>query len=108
MPDNTVREEKIEGQEVPDKNTKVAKAEDQALADNTAEEEEEMGMTGCTNVEEIGEPFITLSDGTLYAMGQGSMGKSTAEELQNQLEAQGHPKLSEERIAELREDGFIK
>ncbi|KAL7800255.1 hypothetical protein V8C37DRAFT_11215 [Trichoderma ceciliae] len=70
--------------------------------------EEQGGGDNCTLVDDIGEPFIELSDGTHFGLGVGKLGKLTAEELQGDLEAKGKDRLSGEKIAELLEIRFIK
>ena len=54
-----------------------------------------------------GEGFIELPDGTYHSIGVGVV-KVTVEELQRQLQAKGKPALSDAKIAELREDGFVE
>ena len=60
--------------------------------------------------EEIGGPdaesFIELPDGTYHGLGAGIL-RVTEEELQKQLKAKGKPALSDSKIAQLREDGFV-
>ena len=60
--------------------------------------------------EEIGGPdvesFVELSDGTYHGLGPGVL-RVAEEELQNQLKAKGKPALSDSKIAQLREDGFV-
>ncbi|KAK4069571.1 uncharacterized protein Triagg1_6995 [Trichoderma aggressivum f. europaeum] len=55
----------------------------------------------CTSVDEIGEPFIVLGDGTHFGLGVGKLGKLSADELQDHLEANGKERLSAEHIANL-------
>ncbi|KAH7186233.1 uncharacterized protein B0J16DRAFT_385267 [Fusarium flagelliforme] len=61
--------------------------------------------------EEIGGPdvesFIELPDGTHHGLGAGVL-RVTEEELQKQLMAKGKPALSDSKIAQLREDGFLE
>ena len=61
--------------------------------------------------EEIGGPdvesFIELSDGTYHNLGAGVL-RVIEEELQKQLKAKGKPALSDSKIAQLREDGFVE
>ncbi|EHK20815.1 uncharacterized protein TRIVIDRAFT_223512 [Trichoderma virens Gv29-8] len=73
-----------------------------------AELEERAGAQNCTSVDEIGEPFIVLQDGTHFSLGVGKLGKFSAEELQGHLEANGKERLSGEKIAELLEIQVIK
>ncbi|KAL7934382.1 hypothetical protein V8C35DRAFT_327253 [Trichoderma chlorosporum] len=70
--------------------------------------EEATGRQNCTSVEEIGELFIVLRDGTHFGLGVGKLGKISAEELQGRLEANGKEKLLGERLAELAEIRVIK
>ncbi|RFU80143.1 hypothetical protein TARUN_2058 [Trichoderma arundinaceum] len=78
------------------------------LGINRLELAEKHGSKNCTSVDDIGEPFIELSDGTHFGLGVGKLGKLTAEELQEGLVAKGKERLSGERIAELVEVRFIK
>lgn len=55
----------------------------------------------CTSVDEIGEPFIELGDGTHFGLGVGTLGKFTADELQEHLEASGKERLGAEQIENL-------
>lgn len=55
----------------------------------------------CTSVDEIGEPFIELGDGTHFGLGVGTLGKFTADELQEHLEASGKERLPAEQIENL-------
>lgn len=55
----------------------------------------------CTSVDEIGEPFIELGDGTHFGLGVGTLGKFTADELQEHLEASGKERLGAVEIANL-------
>ncbi|KAJ4115386.1 hypothetical protein NW768_011238 [Fusarium equiseti] len=61
--------------------------------------------------EEIGGPnvesFIELPDGTHHGLGAGVL-RVTEEELRKQLKAKGKPALSDSKIAQLLEDGFLK
>ncbi|CAF3522623.1 hypothetical protein SNK03_003964 [Fusarium graminearum] len=61
--------------------------------------------------EEIGGPdaqsFIELPDGTHHGLGAGVL-QVSEQELQRQLKAKGKPALSDKRIAELRENGFLE
>ncbi|KAF5565484.1 hypothetical protein FPHYL_4177 [Fusarium phyllophilum] len=61
--------------------------------------------------EEIGGPdaqsFIELPDGTHHGLGAGVL-QVTEEELQRQLKAKGKPALSDKKISQLREDGFLE
>ncbi|KAF4345871.1 hypothetical protein FBEOM_162 [Fusarium beomiforme] len=64
-----------------------------------------------TECEEIGGPdaqsFIELPDGTHHGLGAGVL-RVSEEELQRQLKAKGKPALSDKKIAQLREDGFLE
>ncbi|CEI67877.1 hypothetical protein FVEN_g7839 [Fusarium venenatum] len=61
--------------------------------------------------EEIGGPdaqsFVELPDGTYHGFGPGVL-QVSEEELQRQLKAKGKPPLSDKKIAELRENGFLE
>jgi hypothetical protein len=61
----------------------------------------------CVSAAEVGETQILLSDGTYYGFGIGRP-TPTAEEIQKELAEAKKPALSEERIAEIRENGLIK
>lgn len=61
---------------------------------------------GCVEITD-GEGFIELPDGTYHSIGVGVV-KVTAEELQRQLQAKGKPALSDAKMTQLREDGFVK
>lgn len=63
---------------------------------------------GCTDISEIGgEAFIELPDGTYHSLGVGVV-KVSSEELQRQLRSKGKPAVSDNKIAQLREDGFVE
>ncbi|PNP59043.1 hypothetical protein THARTR1_01291 [Trichoderma harzianum] len=62
---------------------------------------ERAGSQNCTSVDEIGEPFIVLGDGTHFGLGVGKLGKFSADELQDHLEANGKERLPAEHIANL-------
>ncbi|KKP06828.1 hypothetical protein THAR02_01025 [Trichoderma harzianum] len=66
-----------------------------------AELQELVGSQNCTSVDEIGEPFIELGDGTHFGLGVGTLGKFTADELQEHLEASGKERLPAEQIENL-------
>ncbi|CAG7558810.1 unnamed protein product [Fusarium equiseti] len=53
------------------------------------------------------ESFIELPDGTHHGLGAGVL-RVTEEELQKQLKAKGKPALSESKVAQLHEDGFLE
>ena len=63
---------------------------------------------GCTEISGAnGEMFVELPDGTHHSLGAG-VSQISAEDLQRQLQSKGKAALSDEKIAQLREDGFVE
>ncbi|EGX89701.1 hypothetical protein CCM_07953 [Cordyceps militaris CM01] len=59
-------------------------------------------------VDQTREVFILLADGTYFGLGKDRKGKMTSVELQMELQANGRPRLTEERLGELRGNELIK